>query len=137
MLNALRQGGTGQALMATLVMAIIVVFILEFRSTSRMQTGAITRECAAQVGRDCLSRKDFFAEFGLVVPRGMPQKQVKAYQLRTVLEGLVEREPPRARAQRLGLGVDEEAVKQELGSAALTPRCPRRARSDSVSCSTW
>jgi peptidyl-prolyl cis-trans isomerase D len=115
MLNALRQGGTGQALMATLVMAIIVVFILEFRSTSRMQTGAITRECAAQVGRDCLSRKDFFAEFGLVVPRGMPQKQVKAYQLRKqVLEGLVERELLVQEAQRLGLGVDEEAVKAEL-----------------------
>jgi peptidyl-prolyl cis-trans isomerase D len=115
MLNALRQGGTGQALMATVVMAIIVVFILEFRSTSRMQTGSIRRECAATVGRDCLTRKDFFAEFGLVVPRGMPQKQVKAYQLRRqVLEGLVERELLVQEAQRLGLGVDEEAVKEEL-----------------------
>ena len=53
-------------MMATVVMAIIVVFILEFRSTSRMQTGSIRRECAATVGRDCLTRKDFFAEFGLV-----------------------------------------------------------------------
>jgi peptidyl-prolyl cis-trans isomerase D len=80
-----------------------------------MQTGAITRECAATVGRDCLTRKDFMAEFGLVVPRGMPQKQVKAYQLRKqVLEGLVERELLVQEAQRLGLGVDEEAVKEEL-----------------------
>jgi peptidyl-prolyl cis-trans isomerase D len=115
MLNALRQGGTGQALMATVVMAIIVVFILEFRSTSRMQTGSIRRECAATVGRECLTRKDFFAGFGLIVPRGMPQKQIKAYQLRRqVLEGLVERELLVQEAQRLGLGVDEESVKAEL-----------------------
>ncbi|HEX3595654.1 MAG TPA: SurA N-terminal domain-containing protein [Polyangiaceae bacterium] len=115
MLNALRQGGTGQALMATVVMAIIVVFILEFRSTSRMQTGSIRRECAATVARECITRKDFYAEYGLVVPRGMPQKQVKAYQLRRqVLEGIVERELLVQEAQRLGLGVDEEAVKEEL-----------------------
>ena len=115
MLNALRQGGTGQALMATVVMGIIVVFILEFRSTSRMQTGSIRRECAASIGRDCLSRKDFVAEYGLVVPRGLSPKQVKAYQLRRqVLEGLVERELLVQEAQRLGLGVDEDAVKDEL-----------------------
>ncbi len=115
MLNALRQGGTGQALMATVVMAIIVVFILEFRSTSRMQTGSIRRECAATVARECITRKDFYAEYGLVVPRGMPQKQVKAYQLRRqVLDGIVERELLVQEAQRLGLGVDEEAVKEEL-----------------------
>jgi peptidyl-prolyl cis-trans isomerase D len=115
MLNALRQGGTGQALMATVVMGIIVVFILEFRSTSRMQTGSIRRECAASIGRDCLSRKDFVAEYGLIVPRGLSAKQVKAYQLRRqVLEGLVERELLVQEAQRLGLGVDEEAVKEEL-----------------------
>ncbi|HEX4338563.1 MAG TPA: SurA N-terminal domain-containing protein [Polyangiaceae bacterium] len=115
MLNALRQGGTGQALMATVVMAIIVVFILEFRSTSRMQTGSIRRECAATVGRECVTRKDFYAEYGLVVPRGMPQKQVKTYQLRRqVLDGIVERELLVQEANRLGLGVDEEAVKEEL-----------------------
>jgi peptidyl-prolyl cis-trans isomerase D len=115
MLNALRQGGTGQALMASIVMAIIVVFILEFRSTSRMQTGSIRRECAATVARDCVTRKDYFAEYGLVVPRGMAQKQVKQYQLRRqVLEGVVERELLVQEAQRLGLGVDEEAVKAEL-----------------------
>jgi peptidyl-prolyl cis-trans isomerase D len=115
MLNALRQGGTGQALMATVVMGIIVVFILEFRSTSRMQTGSIRRECAASIGRECVTRKDFVAAYGLIVPRGMPAKQVKAYQLRRqVLEGLVERELLVQEAQRLGLGVDEEAVKEEL-----------------------
>src|SRR5215471_18147472 len=93
MLNALRQGGTGQLLMGTIVMAIIVVFILEFRSTARMEHGSIRRECAAKVGRECVTPKDFYAAYGLVVPRGMPMKQVKAYGLRrAVLDGVIERE---------------------------------------------
>src|SRR5437762_11640291 len=103
----LGQSGAGQTLMAGIVLAIIVVFILEFRSTSRMRTGSIRRECAAKVGRECVTPKDYFAEFGLIVPRGMPQKQVKAYQLRRqVLDGIIERELLVADAGRLGLGVD-------------------------------
>ncbi len=101
--------------MGMIVTAIIVVFILEFRSTSRMQTGSIRRECAATVGRECLSRKDFYAEYGLVVPRQVSAKQAKTYQLRRqVLDGLVERELLVQEAQRRGRGVDGEAVKSEL-----------------------
>src|SRR5262245_24522288 len=115
MLRALRSGGTGQALMAVIVFAIITGFIVEFRATSRMQTGSIKRECAALVGNQCVTPKDFFAEFGLVVPRGMPAKQVKTYSLRRkVVDGLVERELLVAEAERLGLSVDEESTKKEL-----------------------
>src|ERR1041385_2103143 len=102
MLRALRSGGTGQALMAIVVFAVITVFIVEFRATSRMQTGTIKRECAAQVAGQCVTPKDFFAEFGLVVPRGLPAKQVKTYALRRrVAEGLIERELLVAGAARL------------------------------------
>jgi len=80
-----------------------------------MQTGSIRRQCAAQVAGQCVTPKDFFAEFGLVVPRGMPAKQVKTYSLRRrVAEGLVERELLIAEAERLGLAVDEESAKREL-----------------------
>ena len=115
MLSGLRQGGTGQVLMAGIVFSIIVVFLLEFRSTSRMQTGSIRRECAITIGSDCVTPKDFYAEFGLVVPRGLSQKQVKTYALRRqVLDGVIERELLYSEAQRLGLSIDEESVKEEL-----------------------
>ncbi|HVU04451.1 MAG TPA: peptidylprolyl isomerase [Polyangiaceae bacterium] len=111
----LRQGGTGQTIMAVIVFAIIVVFILEFRQTSRMQTGSIKRECAAKIDGDCLTPKDYFAEYGLVVPRNVSLKQVKSLGLRKqVLDGLIERELLVGEAQRLGVAVDEEAAKQEL-----------------------
>jgi peptidyl-prolyl cis-trans isomerase D len=115
MLRVLRSGGAGQALMGLIVIAIIFVFLLEFRTTSRMQTGSIKRECAAQVGAQCITPKDFFAEFGLVVPRGMTAKQVKSHSLRRrVAEGVVERELLIAEAEKLGLSVDEESTKKEL-----------------------
>lgn len=101
--------------MAGIVFAIIAVFLLEFRSTSRGQTGSIRRECAAKVDRECVSPKDYFAELGLIVPRGMTAKQIKAYGMRRqVLDGIIERELLVAEAQRLGLAADEEAAKAEL-----------------------
>jgi len=115
MLSGLRSGDAGRALMGAVVFAVITVFIIEFRATSRMQTGSIRRQCAAQVAGQCVTPKDFFAEFGLVVPRGMPAKQVKTYSLRRrVAEGLIERELLVAEAERLGLSVDDEAAKKEL-----------------------
>jgi len=101
--------------MGLIVIAIILVFLLEFRTTSRMQTGSLKRECAAEVSGQCVTPKDFFAEFGLVVPRDVPAKQVKAYSLRRrVADGLIERELLVAEAERLGLSVDEESTKKEL-----------------------
>jgi peptidyl-prolyl cis-trans isomerase D len=115
MLKMLRQGGTGQAIMGLIVFTIILVFLLEFRSTSRMQTGSLRRECAARVSGECVTPKDFYAELGLVVPRGVAPKQVKALGLRKqVMDGVVERELLVAEAQRLGISVDEEAAKSEL-----------------------
>jgi peptidyl-prolyl cis-trans isomerase D len=110
-----REGATGQTLMAVIVFSIIVVFILEFRSTSRMQTGSIVRECAARVDGECITPKDFNAEFGLIVPRGVSLKQIKSLGLRRqVLDGIIERELLVADATRLGLGLDEEGAKAEL-----------------------
>jgi peptidyl-prolyl cis-trans isomerase D len=115
MLKMLQRGGTGQAIMGLIVFTIILVFLLEFRSTSRMQTGSLRRECAARVSGECVTPKDFYAELGLVVPRGVAPKQVKALGLRKhVLDGVVERELLVAEAQRLGISVDEEAAKHEL-----------------------
>jgi len=110
-----REGATGQTLMAVIVFSIIVVFILEFRSTSRMQTGSIVRECAARVDGECITPKDYNAEFGLIVPRGVSLKQIKSLGLRRqVLDGIIERELLVADATRLGLGLDEEGAKAEL-----------------------
>lgn len=101
--------------MGLIVFTIILVFLLEFRSTSRMQTGSLRRECAARVSGECVTPKDFYAELGLVVPRGVAPKQVKALGLRKqVMDGVVERELLVAEAQRLGISVDEEAAKREL-----------------------
>lgn len=113
--SALQSGSTRQFLVGLVVFAIIIAFIVEFRSASRMKTASLRRECAASIDGECVTPKDYYAEFGLVVPRGMSPKQVKTYGLRKqVLDGIIERELLTAEAHRLGLSVDEESVKKEL-----------------------
>jgi peptidyl-prolyl cis-trans isomerase D len=109
------QGGTKQALMGVIVCAIIAVFILEFRSAGTLRTGSLRRECAATIDGACVTPKDYFAEYGLVVPRQLSPKQVKSLSLRRhVLDGLIERELLVEEAERLGIAIDEEAAKREL-----------------------
>jgi peptidyl-prolyl cis-trans isomerase D len=108
-------GGFSRALMGVIVVAIIAVFILEFRSAGSLPSGSIRRECAIRIDGQCLTPKDYYAAYGLIVPRQVSQKQVKSLSLRRhVLDGLIERELLVGEAERLGLGVDEEAAKKEL-----------------------
>jgi peptidyl-prolyl cis-trans isomerase D len=101
--------------MGAIVVAIIAVFILEFRSAGSLPSGSIKRECAAKIDGDCVTPKDYYAAYGLIVPRQVPLKQVKALGLRRhVLDGLIERELLVEEANRLGLSTDEEAAKREL-----------------------
>lgn len=109
------QGNFSRALMGVIVVAIIAVFVLEFRSAGSMPSGSLRRECAIRIDGECLTPKDYYAAYGLIVPRQVSAKQVKALSLRKhVLDGLIERELLVAEAQRLGLAVDEEAAKREL-----------------------
>jgi peptidyl-prolyl cis-trans isomerase D len=109
------KGGLSRGLMGVIVVAIIAVFILEFRSAGSRPSGSIRRECAIRIDGQCLTLKDYYAAYGLIVPRQVSQKQVKALSLRRhVLDGLIERELLVGEAERLGLAVDEEAAKREL-----------------------
>jgi peptidyl-prolyl cis-trans isomerase D len=101
--------------MGAIVVAIIAVFILEFRSAGSLPSGSIKRECAVRIDGDCVTPKDYYASYGLIVPRQVPLKQVKALGLRRhVLDGLIERELLVEEANRLGLSADEESAKREL-----------------------
>lgn len=117
MLSLFRRGGTGQVIVGAVVFAIIVVFVLEFRAGRSGDTGSLSRECAVEVFDQCVDRKEYFAAYGLIVPRGMQPKRVRAMGLRKqVMEGLVERELLRAEAKRLGVGISEADIDDELAT---------------------
>src|SRR6187399_2405617 len=108
MLN-FRGSPTGQAVLAGIVLLIIVVFALEFRTGSGGPRGSLSEECAVDYAGHCVDAKDFFAALGLVAPRGISAKDSRALSVRRhVLEGLAERELLYEAAKKLGLGVSDD-----------------------------
>ncbi|HET9956536.1 MAG TPA: peptidylprolyl isomerase [Polyangiaceae bacterium] len=114
MLRLFRGGGVAQLVVGGIVVLIIVVFLLEFRAGNRA-TGHWKVQCAVELKGTCLDQKDFFAAFGLIVPRGADAAAIKRLGLRKqTLEGLIERELLVDAARAMGLGVSEEAIDAEL-----------------------
>jgi peptidyl-prolyl cis-trans isomerase D len=107
------QSVVGKTILAAIVLLIIVVFMIPTGGgspTTRWQT-----ECAIELDGECVDSKDYFSAYGLIVPRGIQPKVSRELALkRRTLDGLVERELLYAEAKRLGLGVSEEVLDQEL-----------------------
>jgi peptidyl-prolyl cis-trans isomerase D len=115
MLSSFRKGGFAQVIMAAVAFTVILVFALEFRAGGRGRGMKVSKECAVEVDGRCVDEKEYFAAFGLVVPRGIQNKQVRELHLRRqVLEGLAERELLISEAERLGLSISEQEVDEEL-----------------------
>lgn len=124
MLSAFRRGGAGQIVVGAIVFAIIVVFVLEFR-TGRGPGAGLSRECAVELHGRCIDRKEYFAAYGLIVPRGLQPKRVREMGLRRqVLEGLVERELLLSEAKRLGISISEQEIDEELASGRARVSLP-------------
>ncbi len=124
MLSFFRRGGTGQVVIGAVVFAVIVVFVMEFRP-GRQGNSTFSRNCAVKVLDSCLDRKEYFAEFGLTVPREVPPKSIKEMGLRkAVVDGLVERELLLKEADRLGVSVSEEEADKELSEGRARVSLP-------------
>jgi peptidyl-prolyl cis-trans isomerase D len=115
MLSFFRRGGTGQTVVMAVVGLVIVVFVLEFRAGRTVARGNVKTDCAVEVGADCISTKEFWAAYGLVVPPYAEKAQLKRLQLfRRVIDGLIERDLLLREADRLGISVGDEVVEKQL-----------------------
>jgi peptidyl-prolyl cis-trans isomerase D len=130
MMNLFRRGGAGQWIVAVIATLIIVVFVVEFRTARGPAKSNVQMDCAIRLSGSCLDRKEFFAAYGLVVPSGVPAKQIKAMKLpEQVLEGLVERELLVREARRLRVGVGDEDLDRELVEGRAHVSLPTAAAS--------
>ncbi len=113
MSNALKQ-----ILVVAAVVAISMVFIIQFRPGTDVQlSGGPT--CAIEVTGDCIPHSDFVAAYRLAAPNIDPE-QLKQMRLRqAILEGLVERWMLVEDAKRLGIDVSSEDVARFIGGKAL------------------
>jgi peptidyl-prolyl cis-trans isomerase D len=113
MMRFFRSSGIGQGVMAAIVVLIIAVFALEFRTGSGSPTSALKEQCAINYA-GCVDSKDYFAAVGLIAER-VPPKQSREMSLRKkVLDGLAERELLYRAAKQLDLGVSDDAIEQEI-----------------------
>ncbi len=114
MLSFFRRGGAGQIVIGAIVFAIIVVFVVEFRAASRGQANSLKVDCAARVYGECVGFKEFDAALRLAAGRLEAKQQRKMRIPQMVIEGLVERELLVREAERLGVGVGDEEITDEL-----------------------
>lgn len=135
MLRYFRTGGFARLIFAAIASMIILVFALEFRPGAG-GLGGVSHKCAVEYAGACLDQKDYFASYGLIVPRGIEAKDIRRLGLRRkVLDALAERELLVEQAKRLGLGVSTEAVEAELESGRAhvsVPAADGRALSASL-----
>jgi len=115
MLSIFRGGGVSQVLVGGIAFSIILVFALEFRAGRNGPTASLKKECAVEIKGECIDPKEYYASFGLVMPRGVDPRAAKQLGLhKKVLDGLVERELLYAEAKRLGISASEAEVEAEL-----------------------
>lgn len=115
MLSIFRGGGVSQVLVGGIAFSIILVFALEFRAGRNGPTASLKKECALELKGDCIDPKEYYAAFGLVMPRGADPRAARQLGLhKKVLDGLVERELLVAEAKRLGITASAEDVEAEL-----------------------
>jgi peptidyl-prolyl cis-trans isomerase D len=126
MLTFFRRGGAGQVVLGTVVFAVILVFVMEFRP-GRQGGAGISRDCAVKVFESCIDRKEFFAAYGLTVPRGITKKRLKALGInKALMDGFVERELLLKEADRLGISVSDEELDEELMAGRARVSLPVR-----------
>ena len=114
MLKAFRQQGLTSAVYGVLIVAIVVVFVVQFRPGAQGKTSSLKQECAAEVRGRCIEPKEYQAELMLAAPRVEPS-QLRAMGIRrAILDGLVERTLLVQDADRLGITVSEDDLDNEL-----------------------
>ena len=113
MLDLFRQKGLTNAVYGAIVVAMVLVFVVNFNPSAGKKLGSINDACAAKVRGNCIEPKAHRAAYRLVFSRGAGgMKQAQAS--RFVLEGLVERELLVGEAERLGLTVGEEEITDSI-----------------------
>ncbi len=119
MLSVFRSRGLSSVVYGVIIVAIILVFVIQFNPSAGKRTATLDEQCAARVRGWCIGPKDHLAAFRILIPRG-PQGELetqKAKQMglmRVALDGLVERELLINEANRIGITVNDEEVTDEI-----------------------
>ncbi len=113
MLAFFRQKGVTSVVYTGVVLALVLVFFVNFNPSAGKKLGTLAEACAARVYGTCLDPKTHRAAYRLIFSRGTgSMSQSTASHI--VLEGLIERELLVNEANRLGLTVSEDEVTDSI-----------------------
>ncbi|WP_437785033.1 peptidylprolyl isomerase [Sorangium sp. So ce1097] len=109
---------------AAIVIAIAVVFIVQFRpNAGPVQSSGTT--CAVEVRGNCISSIEFNASRNLLAMRSVDENRLRAMGLRRITaEGLYERWLLNEDAERLGISVSDDELTAELGAGRVRVSLP-------------
>lgn len=110
------------------VIAIAVVFIVNFQPGGGQNQFKKGPDCAADVLGTCIRASHFWASYRLLAPRGSDLDDAQKRKLKELtLEGLIERELLLGEAKRMGIGVSDEELSKELFAGRLRASVPAKA----------
>lgn len=115
--------------MGAVIVAMILVFVIQFNPSAGKKAASLKQACAATVRGACIEPKDHKSSFLLVVPRDNSGARefglAKARGIpKMVLDGLIERELLISEAERLGLTVTQDEVDDALVSGEIRVSLP-------------
>jgi peptidyl-prolyl cis-trans isomerase D len=114
MLSFFRQRGLSNVIYGAVIVATIFAFVVTFRPNATQKTGALSESCVGRVRGRCIGPKDFQAAYRVIMPSRSQALSRKLNLKKVAIDGLVERELLVDEAKRLGIGVTEGEVTDEL-----------------------
>jgi peptidyl-prolyl cis-trans isomerase D len=114
MLHFFRQRGLSNAIYGAVIVATIFAFVVTFRPNATSRTASLNETCAAKVHGRCIDPKDFGAAYRMLMPTRSASVSRHLNLKRVALDGLVERELLADEAKRLGIGVTEAELTDQL-----------------------
>lgn len=108
-----------QILVIAAVVAISMVFIIQFRPGTNVELSGGAPRCVVEISGECVPHGDYMTAYRLAAPQVDPE-QLRRMKLRqTVVEGLVERWLLNEDAKRLGITVSEADIKAHIAKKSL------------------
>ncbi len=119
MLDLFRKRGLSSIVYGVIIVAMILVFVIQFRPNANQKQASFKEACVATVRGWCVDPKDHRAAFKIMIPRdsqgALLTARAKQMGLNKIaLDGIIERELLVNEAQRIGLAVTEEEITEEI-----------------------
>jgi len=114
MASMFQQRGLMNLIYGIVIIGTILTFVIEFRPSANGKTGSLTESCAARVRGRCIDPKDFASAYRMLMPSRSAQLSRRMNLKKVALDGLIERELLDDEAKRLGIGVTDDEVTDQL-----------------------